>query len=319
MISSLILAAGLGTRMRSERAKVLHAIGGRTLIEWVIMALRDAGIADHVVVVGHQAAEVQASAGGPGVRFVLQAEQRGTGHAAQCAAPELPRGDEVVLVTVGDAPLVRTATYRTLLDHHAAENADATVLTARLADPTGYGRILRATDGSVRGIVEHGDASPEERAIREINSGIYAFRASALHRSLGQLDDQNAQGEIYLTDTLALLVAAGRRVHARCTDDPNELMGINTRAQLAAAGRVIIDRHLAALMDSGVTIEAPQSTWIEPTVEIGRDALIAPFVYLGGRARLGAGCRIGAGAVLHDVEIGAGEVVPPGTCRKGQA
>ncbi len=319
-MTSVILAAGLGTRMRSRRAKVLHQIGGRTLLEWVLDALGEAGVERHVVVVGHQAAEVRAAAGGAGVRFALQEPQHGTGHALQCAAAELPAGDEVVLVTVGDAPLVRPATYRMLLDRHLERGADATVLTARPADPEGYGRVLReGTGGPVLGIVEQRDASPEERAVGEVNSGIYAYRARALHRALGDLRPDNDQGELYLTDTVGSIVAAGGDVHAVCAADPDELMGINTRAQLAQAGAVLIERKIDALMAAGVTIEQPRATWIEPTVSIGADTVVEPFAHLSGGTRIGIGCRIGAGAILRDVVVEDGDDVAAGASLDGAA
>ncbi len=312
---SVILAAGLGTRMRSRQAKVLHGIAGYSLIEWVLRALRGGGIAQHVVVVGHQADLVQKVAAGPGVRFVMQEQQNGTGHAVQCAEPRLPLGDEPVLVTVGDAPLVRAATYQMLLDYHRQHAADATILTANLADPSGYGRIVRSSGGAVLGIVEHRDASPAELRIGEINSGIYAFRAAALRSALGSLGNQNAQGETYLTDTIAILVRQGATVHGIPTDDPDELLGINTREQLAQAGAVLIRRKLSALMDAGVTIESPGSTWIEERVEIGVDTVIEPFVHLAGTTSIGEGCRIGAGSVLHDVRVDDGTAIPPMTRR----
>ncbi len=311
-VTSLILAAGLGTRMRSERAKVLHRVGGRTLVEWVISALGEAGVERHIVVVGHQADEVRALCAAPGVSFALQTDQKGTGHAAQCARDQLPAGDEVVLVTVGDAPLVLPETYRAMLDHRRERDADATILTAFPPDPTGYGRVVHDEAGRVLRIVEHRDATEVERAVGEVNSGIYAFRASRLQSSLDRLRPDNDQGELYLTDTIATIAADAGAVHAIAADDPDELMGINTRAQMAEAGRVLIGRKLEALMTAGVTIEHPGATWIEPTVEIGRDTVIEPFAHISGRTDIGTGCRIGAGSILRDAKIGKGVSVPPG-------
>ncbi|MAE69330.1 MAG: hypothetical protein CME06_02550 [Gemmatimonadetes bacterium] len=318
-VISLILAAGLGTRMRSERAKVLHRVGGRTLVEWVISALSDAGVERHIVVVGHQADEVRALCAAPGVGFALQSEQKGTGHAAQCARDELPSGDELVLVTVGDAPLVLPETYRAMLDHHRAHDADATILTAFPPDPTGYGRVIRDESGRVQRIVEQRDATEAERAVGEVNSGIYALRASKLQGSLDRLRADNDQGELYLTDTVAAIADDDGTVRAIAADDPDELMGINTRAQMAEAGRVLIGRKLEALMTAGVTIELPSATWIEPTVQIGRDTIIAPFAHLSGGTEIGSGCRIGTGAILHDAKIENGLSVPPGERILGSA
>jgi bifunctional UDP-N-acetylglucosamine pyrophosphorylase/glucosamine-1-phosphate N-acetyltransferase len=204
-----------------------------------------------------------------------------------------------------------------LLEYHRQHAADMTILTANLADPSGYGRIVRSSSGAVSGIVEHRDASPAELCISEINSGIYAFRAAALCSALASLDNRNAQGEVYLTDTVAILARSGAVVRGIPTDDPDELLGINTREQLAHAGRVLVRRKLGALMTAGVTIESPESTWIEDFVEIGADTVVEPFVHIGGATRIGRDCRIGAGSVLRDAQIEDGSDLPPGTRRIG--
>ena len=235
--AALILAAGKGTRMKSDLPKVLHTLQGRPLLLWVIAASRAAQLAPLVLVVGYQherVREAMAPEDAGDLRFVLQAEQHGTGHAAQVARPELAQLTGDLLVLAGDVPLIRAETLSGLLAEHREREAAATVLTAELADPTGYGRILRDGAGDVAAIREHRDASASERAVREINSGIYCFRLPALLTALDALRPENDQGEYYLTDTLAILRAHGERVAARRCEDPIEIAGINDREQLAA-------------------------------------------------------------------------------------
>ena len=241
VVRSVVLAAGMGTRMQSDRAKVLHEVGGKAMIHWVLSGLREAGVESHVVVVGYQHDVVESAVAAPGVTCVLQEPQLGTGHAVQCAEASLA-GDGAVLVTVGDAPLVRASTYAALLDAHGKSGAAATVLSAEMSDPSGYGRILRDGAGQVTAIVEDRDATEAERQVREINSGIYVFRADDLRWALAGLTAENAQGEYYLTDTLALLVERGRPVAAHLAPSSAEIMGVNDPVQLAEAGRVLVDR-----------------------------------------------------------------------------
>ncbi|MBN2171088.1 MAG: NTP transferase domain-containing protein [Candidatus Krumholzibacteriota bacterium] len=240
--AAVILAAGKGTRMKSDRPKVMHVLAGRELVRWVIAAARAAGLDPVILVVGHQAESVrEALADEAGLRFVLQAEQLGTGHAVQMAAPALEgRGGEVVILA-GDVPLIRAETLRALVDHHRARGAAATVLTAELDDPAGYGRILRDAAGNVAAIREHRDASAAERAVREVNSGIYCFRVDALLAALRELRADNDQAEYYLTDTLAILREAGEVVAARLCGDPVEIAGVNDRAQLASMERRVTE------------------------------------------------------------------------------
>ncbi|MCB1162436.1 NTP transferase domain-containing protein [bacterium] len=236
--ASLILAAGKGTRMKSDMPKVLHTLGGRPLLAWVLAAARDAGLGPQLVVVGHQAERVkeEMSRYDEGdLRYVLQAEQHGTGHAVQVARQELlALGEADVLILAGDVPLIRPQTLRGLLAAHREAGVALTLLSAEFEDPTGYGRILREPSGDVVAIREHRDASEAERAVREINAGIYCFRAPSLLEALDALRPENDQGEYYLTDTLAILRARGQRVAARLADDPREIAGINDREQLAA-------------------------------------------------------------------------------------
>ena len=232
---ALVLAAGHGTRMKSDLAKVLHPMAGRPLLAFVLDAVAALGLARTLVVVGHQRERVRAAFAGAGVGWVTQAEQRGTGHAVQMAEPELRGFAGTLLVVCGDTPLLTTATLVALLDAHAASQAAVTVLSMRLPDPKGYGRIVRDPSGGLAAIVEHRDATPAQRAIDEVNSGNYAFEYPALAAMLPRLGTGNAQGEYYLTDVVALLRGVGARTEALCASDYRELLGVNTPEQLAEA------------------------------------------------------------------------------------
>ncbi len=305
-LAVVVLAAGLGTRMRSVRAKVLHELGGLPLIRHPLAAVRPLGPARILVVVGHQADDVRAAVLASGLRAetVLQAEQRGTGHAARCAAAALAGFEGDVLILYGDVPRVTTATLRRLVDTHRREAADMTLLTMRYADPTGYGRILRDAAGRVRGIVEHKDASAAERKIEEVNPGLYCVRASVLFPLLDELRSDNAQGELYLTDVVGLAAAAGRTVASVELERPDEVAGINTRAELAEMEARLRDDLTRRWMDAGVTFEDPATAYLGPEVEIGRDTVIGPNVVLRGKTRIGAGCRIDGTAFLVDTTLG---------------
>jgi len=292
--------------MRSGRAKLLHELGGRPLVRYPLAALAPLSPARVVLVVGHQGDEMRAAAAASGlpIRTVLQAEQRGTGHAVQCAAPALEDFDGDVLVMNGDVPLVTTATLRRLVETHRADNADLTLVTMRFEDPTSYGRILRDAGGRVRGIVEHRDASPAEREIKEVNPGLYCVRASLLFPLLRELRADNAQGELYVTDVVGLAAAAGRTIASVLLERPEEVAGINTRAELAR-----MEAHLRAditsrWMETGVTFEDPATAYVGPEVEIGRDTVIGPNVVLRGKTRIGAGCRIDGTAFITDATLG---------------
>lgn len=234
-VTALVLAAGQGTRMKSDLAKVLHPMAGAPLLEHVLRVLRDLGVGRTLVVIGHQRERVRDLFREADVEWVVQAEQRGTGHAVLMAGPALAEFAGTLLVVCGDTPLLRASTLHALLEGHARSGAAVTVLSMRLPDPTGYGRILRAEADSLAGIVEHRDATPEQRAIDEVNSGIYAFRYPALRDVLGRLTSHNSQGEYYLTDTVSLLLAAGQPTAVVCAADHRELCGINTPEQLAEA------------------------------------------------------------------------------------
>ena len=248
-VAALVLAAGQGTRMKSDLAKVLHPMAGRPLLGWVLGVLDRLGVARTLVVIGHQRERVQATFANAGVEWVVQAEQRGTGHAVLMAAPALRSFEGTLLVVCGDTPLLRAETLDQLLVAHEKSGAAVTVLSMRLPDPTGYGRIVRAGGDRIEAIVEHRDATPEQRAIDEVNSGIYAFDYPELAAVLERLTSHNAQGEYYLTDTVALLRSAGKTTCVMCASDYRELLGINTPGQLAEAES--LHREMAARDGSG--------------------------------------------------------------------
>jgi bifunctional UDP-N-acetylglucosamine pyrophosphorylase/glucosamine-1-phosphate N-acetyltransferase len=237
-VAALVLAAGQGTRMRSDLAKVLHPMAGEPLLAHVLRTLDALGVGRTLVVIGHQRERVREAFPDAGIEWVVQAEQRGTGHAVLMAAPALQEFSGTLLVVCGDTPLLRAATLHALLEGHRASDAAVTVLSMRLPDPGGYGRILRTGEHGIAGIVEHRDATPEQRAIDEVNSGIYAFRYAALAQVLSSLTAQNSQGEYYLTDTVVLLQRAGQRAAVVCAEDWRELCGINTVDQLREAERI---------------------------------------------------------------------------------
>jgi bifunctional UDP-N-acetylglucosamine pyrophosphorylase/glucosamine-1-phosphate N-acetyltransferase len=236
--AALVLAAGQGKRMNSDLAKVLHLMAGQPLLAHVLHTLHDLGVGRVLVVVGHQRDRVRAAFAEAEVEWVDQVEQKGTGHAVLMAGPVLEAFEGTLLVVAGDVPLLRAATLNELMEYHHVSHAAVTVLSMRMPDPTGYGRIVRDGEGDVRAIVEHRDATPEQRAIDEVNSGIYAFDYTALVTVLAQLTAHNAQGEYYLTDTIMLLKRAGRKVAVVCAPDYREMMGINTAEQLEEAERV---------------------------------------------------------------------------------
>ena len=309
-VKAVVLAAGKGVRMKSERAKVLHSLLGRPVLEYVLRSLRQAGVEDIVVVVGHQAEQVQKVAAG--CRFVSQAEQKGTGHALALCEPALAGYGGDLFVLAGDAPLLGAETLRRMLQEHRAAGRDATFLSANLGDPSGYGRVLRDPgNGRFLRFVEEADAGPAEKGITECNSSDYVFRAPAVFEALREVKPDNRKGELYLTDALGILVAKGRAVEACRAADPAEIRGINSRRDLvetvAILRRRIIERHL----DNGVTVVDPSTTYIEEDVTIGADTVILPFTIIHRGVTIGKGCEVGpfsrlrSGTVLEDTaEIG---------------
>ncbi len=296
--------------MKSDTAKVLHEVSGEPLLGHVLRALRDAGIEDVVVVVGHQRDKVAAylHTVAPGARTAVQEAMRGTGDAVRQAMPHVRPDASTIVVLAGDTPLLMGSTLADLVTRHAASGASATVLTARMPDPTGYGRIVR-DDIGVRRIVEHKDATDAERAIDEINSGLYVFDAGALRTGLDRLTSHNAQGEEYLTDVIGWLVEQGHPVAAHVTKDPDEIHGINDRVQLAAAGAVLRQRVAERWMREGVTIEDPATTWIEADVQLEADVVLRRNTHLSGATRVAAGAVIGPDTTLIDATVEAGATV----------
>ena len=309
--SIIILAAGKGTRMRSDLAKVLHRAGGRPLVEHVIRACQPLKPGQLLVVVGYQAEEVGAIAAQFGAQTILQKPQRGTGHALQVARRAIRKSAKLAIVAPGDAPLLRPQTLAALLDTHRRGESAATILTAELSNPAGYGRIVRDSEGRVQAIVEEESATPDERALREVNSGIYCFTLEKLWPCLNALRPDNAHREFYLTDAITLLRQRNERVLAVAAASAQEILGCNTRKELADADRVLRSRKAAELMDGGATIYLPETVVIDPEVACGRDTVVEPFVQLLGKTRIGAHCRIGAGSVLRDMRVDDGAIIRP--------
>ncbi len=299
----VLLAAGKGTRMRSELAKVLHRAGGLPLVEHVVRACQALKPVQLLVVVGHQAEEVSAVVTALDAQTVLQQPQRGTGHAMQVARRAIRKSAKFAIVVPGDAPLLRTETLAALLDTHRRGEAAATILTAELNDPTDYGRILRDSEGRVQAIVEEKSATPEQRAIREVNSSIYCFTLAKLWPCLNALRPENAHRELYLTDVIGLLRQQNERVLAYVAPDSQEILGCNTRAALADVDRIFRARKAAELMESGVTIYLPETVVIDPEVTAGPDTIVEPGVQLLGKTRIGARCKIQTGSILLDSRV----------------
>ncbi len=306
-LTVLVLAAGIGKRMRSKTIKLLHPVAGRPMVAYVVEAAKALRPDRLVAVVGHQAEEVQEALDGTCDAFVLQAEQRGTGHAVLRAAPSLPKArGSVLLILNGDLPTLRSATLRAVLTHHRRSRAALSLVTAVVPDASGYGRIVRDAAGRVARIVEHRDATAAERRIREINCGIYCADPSKLLPVLARLRPTNVQREIYLTDAVHRLLARGVTVAAIRHDDPEEVLGVNTRAELARASRTLYARKCAELQDAGVTFLDPARTWVDPRARIGRDTVIYPDVLVEGASELGEDCVIRHGCRLVDVVLGRG-------------
>jgi bifunctional UDP-N-acetylglucosamine pyrophosphorylase/glucosamine-1-phosphate N-acetyltransferase len=299
--------------MKSAVPKVLHEVCGRPMIEYVLDAAREAGTERLVVIVGHEADQVKrALAGHRDVDFALQAEQKGTGHAVMMCREALRDHDGPLFVLTGDAPLMRSASFSALLDDYRSQQAACVIGTAETANNFGLGRIVRSTQGEFERIVEEKDATPEERQIREINVGCYVFDCRALFAALDELRPNNKQGEYYLTDCAAILKSQGRRVVASCKLDISEALGVNTRRQLAEVQRAMQQAFIGRLMDEGVSIMAPESTYIDLRARIAADTVIHPFTSILGAARIGRSCRIGPNAVVGPkAELADGTVVGP--------
>ncbi len=315
-LSTLILAAGEGTRMRSSTPKVLHPIAGRPLVEHAVRAAAGLNPEHLVVVIGHGRDSVGArlakvgEALGREVVTAVQEEQKGTGHAVSCALSALPAGlTGTVVVSYGDVPLLDTETLASLVAEHTSTGNAVTVLTAVVENPTGYGRIIRDENGVVTSIVEQKDATPEQHEIAEINSGVYAFDASVLVDGLSKLSTDNAHGELYLTDVLGIARGDGKGVGALVIDDPWVTEGVNDRVQLSVLGAELNRRIVRGWQRAGVTVVDPASTWIDAGVTLSRDVVIEPGVQLKGSTSVGEGSQIGPDSTLENVSVGAGASV----------
>ena len=304
MFTSVILAAGMGTRMKSKMPKVLHKVCGKPLSKWVIDASEAAGADKGCAVVGHKAETVKEVLGDV-CEFALQAEQKGTGHAVMQAIDVIKNSKGEVVILNGDTPLITAETINKAIEYHKNNGNQATVITAILDDATGYGRIVRDNDGSVLKIVEQKDASKEEKKINEVNSGMYVFDAQSLVYALDKITPNNAQGEYYLTDTLEILLSAGKKIGGYAISDNDEIRGINDRVQLNEAEKIMQKRINEYHMRNGVTMRNPESVYIEDGVEIGNDTEICQNVTIKSGTKIGSDCVIGSGsmldrAVIHD-------------------
>ena len=305
--TAVILAAGQGKRMRSAIPKVLHRLAGRTLVEYVLAAAREAGINKSILVIGHGAVIIRETLG-DNYNYVLQEPQLGTGHALAQAREAAGQAD-TILVLSGDVPLLKPRTLARLIERHQQSGAVVTILTAEVDNPSGYGRIKRNKEQRVTGIVEDKDATPQEKQINEINSGIYCFASSFLWPALASLRPDNVQGEYYLTDVVALACQQGLPIATLMTDTPEEVQGINDRAQLARAGAVLRRRINTSLMLAGVSIIDPTATYIDITVKIGADSVIYPGTIIEGATTIADGCIIGPGTTIRDSQVGPGTTI----------
>ncbi len=309
-LAVVVLAAGKGTRLKSSLAKVLHRAGGRSLVEHVVAACAPLKPRKTVVVVGHQAEQVSMVVEPLEAESVLQQPQRGTGHAMQVARRALGAA-KLALVLPGDAPLIRTETLRSMIAAHRAANAAATILSAVVSDPSGYGRVLRKSETAVQAIVEESQLTDEQRELNEINSSIYCFTLEKLWPALAQVKPNNKHRELYLTDAVGVLAAKNETVLAHVAPDPREALGCNTRADLAEVDRIFRERKRAELMNEGVSMQLPETVLIDPDVTAGEDTVLEPAVQLLGKTKIGERCTIRTGSVLSDTIVGNDVIVEP--------
>jgi len=302
-MSAIILAAGKGTRMKSDLPKVLHGLGHKPMIEYVLSAVREAGIDDLCIVVGHGADEVRTTLGGEYL-YAVQEPQLGTGHAVQQALPVFSKPCDSTMVLCGDTPLLTAATLNKLKTYFETSDAACTVMSAVLPQGGSYGRIIRDSRNEVEAIVEEKDATIEQLAIREINSGVYCFKIKALREAISRIKPNNAQGEYYLTDVIQEIRKRGGKVNAYVCQDSEEILGVNDRYQLAVIAKALRQRKTRDLMLSGVTIVDPDTVYIDDDVEIGTDCLIEPNVYIEGACKIGSGCHIGPSVKMVDTVMG---------------
>lgn len=308
-LQALILAAGKGTRMKSELPKVLHRLAGRPMIRFVVDTALACGARRVVMVVGHGADRVQEAVSDLPVEFVTQEEQNGTGHAVLTAREKMMAGPGHSLILSGDVPLLESGTVTALAKLQASAGTGCTLLTTTLKDPSGYGRIITDGFGQVERIVEQTDADEDELRVKVINAGIYCFRTELLYRALGSCGDDNEQGEIYLTDAIAAIRGEGHAVQALEVNDPDQVAGINTRLELARMDAILNRRKLEQLMLSGVTVVSPETTRVEWDVQVAPDTLIQPHTTLEGQTIVGSGCTIHSFTRLRDTTLGDNTVV----------
>lgn len=294
-IKAVILAAGKGTRMKSETTpKVLHQIMGKTLLGYVLDNVKNF-VSEEYVIVGHHAQEVEnfVKSNYENAKTVLQSPQLGTGHAVSMVCPDLQNYDGLVLILCGDTPLVQEETLKKFVEYHKSQNSDITVMSTLFDNPTGYGRIIREQDNSLQCIVEEKDANPEQKAVKEVNAGIYCLNWGKIKDAFGQLKSNNAQGEYYLTDIISWGKTKSLKVNAYILENSDEIYGINSRLNLAQAAKMMNHRNLERYMINGVTIVDPDSTWISEDTEIGQDSIVYPFTYIEGKNTIGKSCKIG--------------------------
>jgi len=312
-LAVVILAAGEGTRMKSATAKVLHPVMGKPMISHVVDAAAELAPSRTVVVVGVQAGQVKEKLGGSKISFALQKRQRGTADAVKAAMPALEGFSGDLVVLYGDTPLIRAQTLKELVRTHRRRKAGLTLLTAEPDDPAGYGRIIRDGKGAVIRIVEHKDADRDQKKIKEINPGLYCYDLAFLKKALPKVGKNNKQGEYYLTDLVEIAVKNGVKIASARIGDPKEIIGINSRKDLAAAAAAMRERTNDRLMLAGVTIEDPDRTWIEPDVKIGKDSVIEPDTRIAGKTVIGTGCRVAMGSRLDNARIGKGVNIKTGS------
>jgi len=300
----ILLAAGQGTRMKSDLPKVLHPLGGKALFLHALQTARRLEPARVAIVIGHGASAVQQASPSVDVNWTIQERQLGTGHAVLCAKEAFANFSGEVLILSGDVPLIREQTLRAMIHHHRGRRAALTLLTAVLDDPKGYGRILRDNEGAISGIVEEKDATPSQRKTREVNAGIYVVSAPFLFSALSRVENNNQQGEYYLPDVVAIGLAQGQMIGTVTVEDPREMMGINSREELAAMEKHLRQSINQKWMQAGVTLKDPDTTYIDETATIGKDTVIGPNTQICGKTAIGARCRIDGSAFLTDAVVG---------------
>jgi bifunctional UDP-N-acetylglucosamine pyrophosphorylase/glucosamine-1-phosphate N-acetyltransferase len=307
---AVILAAGISKRMHTRLPKVLHEVTGRPMLAYVLDACRSVGVEKIYVVVGFGADQVKERfSQDEDIVWVLQPEQLGTAHAVNCCKEHLADFTGDTLVLCGDGPLIRGATLKTLVEKHEAEQSTATLATAVLDDPTGYGRIVRDAYGNIQGIIEHSDCTAQQLTIKEVNPSYYLFNNQVLFSALANIKPNNAKNEYYVTDALSLIISGGHKVIAITAVRPEEAMSINSRAQLSVVSKIMEHRIQQELMENGVTIVDPDNTWIDARAKIGQDTVIEPFSYIHGEVKIGRNCRIGPFAYLRHGTVVGDDVV----------